>query len=878
MPPESNAYLYQGDKRAGKLKLFLGMVAGVGKTYAMLETARGLKAEGKDVVIGYLETHGRKKTEELSRGFEFIQRKKIAYQSAAIEEMDLDAILERKPDIVLVDELAHTNASGSRHPKRYMDVEEILRAGINVYSTINVQHFESRVDIVKNLSGIEIKESVPDSILDLADQIELIDLSPEDLLIRLERGEIYPPEKIERSLKGFFKKGTLTALRELSLRLAAEKVDREVISAVKNHDLPQRTKTRDRLLVAIGPSPSATELLRWTRNKAFNLEAPWIAAYIDTGIQLSVEDSKLLDENIELAKHLGAEIMTISNPSVAAALIELAKDKHVTEIVMGRPQMSFIHKLVAPESPVDLLLNLKESFTISIVTTDKIKTPSLVQLIRNRFRSNPGEYFFSFSNIAITTSLLVLLLPVIGYRGVGLVFMVAVLFQALITGRGPIYLSAFMAAVSWNYFFIPPRFTFNVLEREDLIQLVLFFIMATVLGSLTNKVRARELAFREREQRASFLFDVSKIFSERNLLEEILRQLAALIQMTLKLETSFFIQDPNVFVNFRPEGKTDVDEKERSVAMWCMNNLRRAGHDTETLPHARGIYYPLFSGNEVFGAIGFYPASDNRIDFSKKSILESVSKQLSLFLEKQNYFALKTKTRALEESAKLQKSLFSSISHEFKTPLTSLLGGLQAIVDTPVIKQDENLRSITRDILSSGARLTNVVDELLDMSRLESGKLLAKSEWVSLEEAVGLVLGRLEARLVNRHFVIEGISTLPLIKADFVLAADVIRNLVLNSLQYSDPHGKIEIRGSQNDESVCLEILDEGAGVSDAFKEKVFDRFSRENPNVPGGLGLGLSICHGLMTAMGGTIRAGNRSDGTSGFFVSLVFAKVRES
>ncbi|MEO5667640.1 MAG: sensor histidine kinase KdpD [Bdellovibrionota bacterium] len=866
-------------RHEGKLKVFLGMVAGVGKTCAMLESARSLKSEGRDVVIGLVETHGRKKTEALLPGFEILPRKKLLHAGTEILEMDLDAILARGPELVLVDELAHTNAPGSRHPKRFMDVEEILRAGIDVYTTINVQHFESRVDLVRNLSGIEIKESVPDSLLDRADQIELIDLPPDELLARLEKGEIYPQEKIERSLQGFFKRGTLTALREISLRLTAERVDHEVIRAVRNRDLPQDTHTRDRLLVAIGPSPSATELLRWTRNKAFNLNAPWIAAYIDTGVSLSSEDRRLLDENIELARHLGAELVTVSSPNIAQAILALTRERQVTEIVMGKPRMSFVHQLLAPESPVDTIYKEKGSVTISIVTTDKIKVPTIWQLLRRRVRSKPAEYLFSFGNVAVTTVLLLLLLPIIGYRGVGLVFLFAVLCQSLVTGRGPIYLAALLGAISWNFFFMPARFTFTVVAREDQIHLALFVAMASVLGSLTNKVRVREQAYREREARATFLFEVSKVFSEQNELAGILEKLKEVVAAQLGFDVAYYVRVSSSEAGFslRSEGRSALTSREMGVAHWTLTNLRRAGRDTETLPESEGIYFPLVSGSEVFGSIGFFPHTKDRIDFTKKSIFEAVTRQLSLFLEKQHYLSLITATRALEESAKLQKSLFSSISHEFKTPLTALLGGLQAISDSKAIADDASLTSIAKDVSSSGARLTHVVDALLDMSRLESGTLVAKSEWVSLEEAVGLVLGRLETRLTEHDVLVAGVSELPLIKADFVLVADVIRNVISNSLQYSDPKGKIEIHGYQNPTHVIMELSDEGRGVGEDFGAKIFHRFSRENPNVPGGLGLGLSICEGLMDAMQASISAVNRKDGISGFLVTLSFPKTSE-
>jgi two-component system sensor histidine kinase KdpD len=865
----------------GKLKIFIGMVAGVGKTCAMLENAHALKREGRDVVIGIVETHGRARTTELSQGFEIIARKKISYRGAELEEMDIDAILKRRPELVLIDELAHTNAPSSRHPKRFMDVEEILRAGIDVYTTINVQHFESRLDLVKNLSGVDIKESVPDSILDRADQIELIDLPPDELLTRLERGEIYPKEKVERSLQGFFRRGTLTALRELALRLTAERVDREVVDAVSRYDLPQKTKTHDRLLVAIGPSPSATELLRWTRNKSFNLEAPWIAVYVDTGVILSNEDRKLLDENIELAKHLGAEILTISSPNVSEAILGIAKERQITEIVLGRPQMSFIHKLLAPESPVDVLIRKKEHFTISLVTTEAIKNPTLLQLLRLRLKSNPGEYLISILNTAITTAGLQIALPFIGYRGVGLVFIFAVLYQSLITGRGPIYVTSFLCAVSWNFFFIPPRFTFLIYQKEDFIHLVLFFAMAIVLGSLTNKARAREMAYKEREAKATFLFEVSKIFSEKNALADVLQALHELIVSQLKFSPAFYIRENSENSDYilRDEGKNDLSAREIGVAHWTISNLRRAGKSTETLPEADAIYFPLYSGNDVFGAIGFFGGgtSGERIDYSQKGILEAIAKQLSQFLEKKHYFALRARTKALEESAKLQKALFSSISHEFKTPLTSMLGSAQAIAESKIIQNHPDLNPISKDLINSGARLSHVVDELLDMSRLESGKLESKSEWVSIEDVVGLVLGRLEERLGSRRLRVENVAELPLIKADFVLLADVLRNLVVNSIQYSKADSTIEIRGFQNQSSVGVEVLDEGIGVSPEFSSRLFERFAREHPSIPGGLGLGLSICNGLMSAMAAEIKVGNRGDGKTGFKASLIFPRVKK-
>lgn len=861
-------------RRRGKLKVFLGMAAGVGKTYAMLEEARRLKADGVEVVVGYVETHGRRETNILLEGLEIIPRRQITYRDTILEEMDLDALLARRPDLVLVDELAHTNAPGARHAKRYQDVLDILEAGIDVYTTVNVQHFESRADAVRQITGITVHETVPDTLIELADDIELIDLTPEELRKRLFEGKVYTPERIHVAADNFFRVGNLTALRMMALRLTAERVDHQLQDYMELKRIAGPWKSGERLMVAVGAGPFSERLIRWTRRMAYNLEAPWLAVFVETSTPLSDEGRAMVNRHFDLARSLGGEVITVAGDDVPNTLLHLAHRRNVTQIVIGKPLYKRRLELFGGGSYVDRLIRNSGDIDVYVVTGDETPDarPAVALPTRPKFDRHTGwrGYLLAAGMIGLITLIDFLIVPIAGYQLVGLTDLLAVLLVAVYIGRGPALLAAILSALSWNFLFIEPRYTFHIFLPQDIALLLLYFAIALFTGNLTARLRIREQQARFNAERNLALFTLTHETASAIDMDAVLSTAVEQVGRVFDAEVAILLPREDGRIAPHPCSSLTMDEKEEGVAGWVFEYGRMAGRNTDTLPTASARYYPLRTPSGTVGVIGIRRRSNERLPFDQESLLETFVGQIALAVEREMLDEVAEQAALLRESERLSAALLSSISHELRTPIASIRGAADSLLHPGTGLGEGDRRQLARDILDASERLNRLVENLLDMSRLESGRLQLKREWCNVREIIGVAAHRLESCLAERPLMIDVQPDLPLVKLDFVLIEQVLVNLLDNACTYTPPGTRIRIRARERDGCCELTVSNDGPPIPAADLERIFDKFYR----VPGlsvtGTGLGLPISRGLVEAHGGTLTAENRPVGGVRFTIRL--------
>lgn len=862
----------EAQKGRGKLKVFLGMAAGVGKTYAMLDAARQRKKDGVDVVVGYVETHGRPETESLLSGLEVLPRKKIEYRGAALEELDLDAVFKRAPQLVLVDELAHTNAPGSRHAKRYLDVIELVEAGIDVWTTVNVQHFESRADTVQQITGIKVQETLPDSILDLASEIELIDLSPDDLRKRLAEGKVYTPERVETAANNFFRVGNLTALREMVLRLTAERVDHQLQDYMSIKRIAGPWKSGERLLVAVGPSPFAERLIRWTRRMAYNLEAHWLAVYVETAHSLSARAKEQLARNLALARSLGGEVITVMGDEITSAVIRLAIQRNVTQIVVGKPRHTPWQALLRGGSVVDKIIRASGDIDVYVVTGDEAPSElSHRRLLLPQTHSALRDYLIAALIIGAVTVLDLLLVsgfPWIGYQAVGLTELLAVLLISVYIGRGPGLLAATLSAFSWNFLFIEPELTFIISQVQDVILFLLYFAIAIFAGNLTARIRRQERLARYTADRTLALYTLAHETATAINMDGVLRTGVDQIGRMFDAEVAVLLP---VAGRLYPEehacSTMRLDEKDWTVAMWVFEHRKPAGRFTDTLPLASAQFFPLLTLNRTVGVMGIRVRHNQPLAVDETALLETFLNQIALVIERELLDEAAEQSAMLRESERLYTTLLNSISHELRTPIATIKGAASGMSAT----QSESARAtLLRDIQAAADRLNRLVENLLDMSRLESGRLQLKRDWCDLGEIIGVAVSQLGTCSAEHDIQIQREQNLPLIQVDFILIEQAILNLLENACTYTPAGAPILISAARRDRWITVTVEDSGAGIAPEELERIFEKFYRASGTPTGGTGLGLSISRGLIEAHGGTLTAENRTNGGARFVMRL--------
>jgi two-component system sensor histidine kinase KdpD len=848
----------------GRLKVFFGMAPGVGKTYAMLQAARKAHAEGMDVVVALVETHGREETQLLLEGLPVVPRKLIAYRGTQLGELDLEAVLARRPRLAVVDELAHTNAPGSRHLKRWQDVEELLAAGIDVFTTLNVQHLESRADTVRQITGVAVRETVPDSMLEAAAGIQLVDLTPEQLRERLAEGKVYLGDRAAVAADNFFKESNLTALRELALRLTAERVDKQLREIREDRQISAIWRSGERLLVAVGASPFSTRLIRWTRRMAYALDAPWLAVCVETPVPLTPEERKLLDENLTLARELNAEIVVVPDRDVAGTLVRVAQQHNVSQIVIGKSRGHPVLDFLRGGSLADRLIRRSGQIDVYVV-------PAEPRTGRSRWRewslsaaSRPREYVTALLTVLGVTLVGLAMQGLTGYTAISLFYLTSVILLGLFVGQGPILLAATLSALAWNFLFIPPIITFRIDKFEDGLMFGIFFVTALVTGRLTGRLRAQERDQRQREQRATALYQLTRAIAAARSVDEVLRNAAAQVQELFGARLAIFTEDPAQPGRLRlhPAATYVADEKEQGVAAWSFRNHKNAGRFTDTLPAAEGFYLPLLAGENCMGAMGVKPPAEATLPVNQRELLESFATQIALALDRERLRATEEAARLSRESEKLHRTLLDGVSHELKTPLAVIASAAENLADGPLVAE---IRTATQ-------RLQRLVNNLLDMTRLESGTLRLRRDWCDPADLINAAREMTADALRSRTVRMDLPAGLPLVRADAGLIQQALANLIHNACVHTPPTALITLAAGTDEAAgqLWFAVADNGPGLRPEQLDRLFDKFYRGDPDRAGGLGLGLSIARGFAEAHGGRAAAGNQPGGGARFTIFL--------
>lgn len=867
-----------------QLKIFFGMAAGSGKTYAMLTAAHKAMGEGVDVVAGYIESHGRADIERLADGIPSIPRRKTVYRGVALEEMDTDAVIARHPAIALVDELAHTNAPESRHPKRFQDVLELLDAGISVYTTLNVQHIESRAGTVREITGIPVRETLPDSVLERADEIEIIDISPEDLIKRLREGKIYPPERIEMAAGNFFEIGNLTALREMALRFTAEKVDHSLQSYRQTRKIYEPWKTGERLLVAVSPSPFSESLVRWTRRMAYNLGASWIAVNVETSKPLSVKDRKRLNKIISLARELGAEIVVTRDEDITGGILRIARQRNITQIVAGKPGSGSWRDIFRFRTPVRRLI--KESGNIDLYI---IRAPGGNENAAERRtgyswkKPRWKQYLAVLSALAGVAAANYAMLPIIGARSVSLILLLSILIVSLFVGRGPVFFYAALSALVWNFFFLPPYFTLYIYRIDDVIIFIMYFTIALVAGSLTSKMRNQERSAVQREEQLNVLYDVTRRFASSRSIDEAIEYVLAYIKSTFEALAVVYIKSADGSLSATPHPASSIipDEKDFSVANYCFTSGKTAGRFTDTLPSSPFLFIPLFFKKEnTVGVMGIRFSADILLTLEETAMLETLASHLANVIERDMFVQETQKTKIHEESEKLYRVLMNSLTHEIRTPLTAIKGSISTLMDTAVHGNEHARHNLLKETQDAAERLIALVDNLLDMSRIDSGRISLNADWNDLSDIIGSVLNKLEFLAARHPITVWCPDDIPLVRVDYTLIAQALYCIVHNAIVHTHDGTPVRIGVARYDNGVSIVVEDDGPGLPADDIGKLFDKFYRSGKTQSRmGLGLGLSISRGIVELHGGRITAENKAPHGARFVMYLpVAVKEKES
>jgi two-component system, OmpR family, sensor histidine kinase KdpD len=838
---------------SGKLKVFLGMCAGVGKTYEMLKSAQEAKSHGADVAIGIVETHGRAETAALTEGLPAIPRKTIEYRGTVLQEMDTDAILARHPALVLVDELAHTNAPGSRHAKRYLDVEELLAAGIDVYTTVNVQHLESRSDTVAQITGVVVRETVPDSILERADEVEVIDISPEELLQRLREGKVYTPDRSRRASEHFFRMGTLTALREMSLRVTADRVDRQLRSYMQSERISGPWKTGQRLIVGVSSSPHSAELIRWAARIAASQDTTWVAVHVETGTPLTDAEKEQLAKNIKLARDLGAEVMSTSGDDPGEAIVRVARRENCTQVIIGKPRPD------APRKSGRMLADIIErsgNLDVHVVGGDASPGEGPRRPRIPEFNSGIPSYLVA---AAIVCAVALACFPwshAIGSKTIALVFLLVISFLPLRLGMGPVLFAAALSALAWDYLYTEPYYTFAVNRPEDVLMLTMYFAVAVITGVLTSRTRAQERALRVREERAMALSTLTGELSVAQTKDQVASAAVRNLKRFFAADVVIFFgqTDGDIFTSPHPSSTFAAGEKELGVAAWVYWNEKQAGRFTQTLPSAECTYFPLSGPRYPLGVIGL--KLPGRLSIDQDQLLDNFIRQIASAVERETLNDITKKAVVVEESEKLYRTLFNSISHEMRTPLSAILGSSETLLQDQAVADPVLRKDLSRSIHQAAERMNRLVENLLDMSRLESGLLQPSMDWCDPQDVIHGPLKKLSRELAAYTVVTDAAPDLPLLKVDYALIEQVIINLVVNATLYSPPGSRIVLSARTEGPAFLLSVENSGPVIPPGQEERIFDKFYRLPGSRPGGTGLGLSIARGFIQAHHGTLTA----------------------
>lgn len=870
--------------KRGRLKIFFGAAAGVGKSYAMLLAARERRAENLDVVVGLIETHGRKETEALLEGLEVLPTRKIDYKGTHLHEFDIDAALKRRPSIILVDELAHTNAPGCRHPKRWQDIHELLDAGIDVYTALNVQHLESLNDDIGQISGIRVWETVPDTVYEDADEIELVDLPPDELLIRLKEGKIYLPQQAQQAINHFFRKGNLIALRELALRQTANRVDAQMLDYREDHAIRDIWQVNERILVCIGPNSLAERLVRAGKRLASSLRAEWLVVYVETPQlqRLPAEKRDAVLRVLRMAEQLGAETVTLSAPDMSKALVDFSKERNVTKIVMGKPSRRGWRRWLLG-SVVDKIIGEAHNINVYLLGSPqdegKIQEASLFNRaplpgLKNRLSKSGKNRYLDYVWVIIVIGLCTLLAEIMVGKfelaNIVMVYLLGVIFVATRFGRRPSIMASILGVAALDFFFVSPYLTFSVADSQYLVTLGAMLTVAMVTSSLMANVRSQAKVAAHRERRASALYTMSKELSRSQSEEDIVRTAVRQVYSEFSSRNVILFPNNNGRVVY-PKQKSIAESllgADLSIAQWVFDHNEMAGQGTNTLPGASAIYFPINNEDKVLGVLALLPVNLRRVFLpEQQKLLETFLRQIGQAVERIRFAEQAKLTHMQIEAERLRNSLLSAISHDLRTPLATIVGSASALVEDDGHLRPQDKLDLSRGIVDEAERMSNLVNNILDMARLDAGVVELKKEWHPVEEIVGTVLTRLQKQLAGRPIKVKLPSGMPMMFVDAVLIEQVLINLLENALRYTPPGSGLEITAETSEHAIEIAVADHGPGIPLGREDHLFEKFYQaRHEAAQSGVGLGLAICRAIIEVHGGRIYAQNQPSGGAVF------------
>ncbi len=855
----------------GRLKIFLGAAPGVGKTWEMLSSAQRKRSDGADLVVGIVETHGRRETAALLDGLAVIPRQHVTYQGHTLEEMDLDAILRRRPQLVLVDELAHTNAPGSRHPKRYLDVEELLAAGIDVYSTLNIQHLESLNDVVASITHVRVRETVPDAILDLADEIEVIDITPEELIERLQDGKVYHGDGGERALRGYFTPGNLTALRELALRCTAQRVDAQLRDHRRAQGIREVWAAADSVLVCVNESPGALGLVRRAKQIADRYNAPWTALYLQTArsLQLDERQRDQIAETLRLAERLGGNALSIPGSSdIAADALAYASEHNITHIVTGKSRRSRWFEL-RHGSVVDKLVRSASNISIHVIADPEVETRSSR---RPRLVATGWQLAALFPVsllVAAATGLGWLLHAATHAHNVSLIFLAAVMLSATRYGLLPSLYAALASSFAYNFFFLEPRYTLTIANPANVLSLIFFIAVSVLVSQLMARLRVQAIATREQAHSTAELLNYTRRLAGMRKIDELQLVTAEQTTRILDLEAIVLLPDESG-KRLLADPLRPLDDKDLAAAQWCFEKSEATGRGADTLPGASRLFVPLRAPAGIVGVLSVrHSSNETLLDPSERRMVDTIADLAAITVERIRLAKQIDQARMLTETEQLRSALLTSISHDLRTPLASIMGAISSLRSYDKLYDAEQREALLTTAQDETERMHRFVGNLLDMTRLDAGALQPRRESCDMQEIVGSALRR-TSRLLAQHQVITRYGPqLPMLMLDFVLMEQVLVNLLENAGKYSAEGSRIEISVQHHRYALVVEIRDEGPGIAEADLQRIFDPFFRirGGDRQRAGIGLGLAVCRGFVHALGGRIRASNRKDRVGSIF-----------
>jgi two-component system sensor histidine kinase KdpD len=872
-PDELLARMKQDEVRAqrGRLKIFFGASAGVGKTFAMLSAARMLREQGTDLLVGIVETHGRGETAALLEGLESLPLRAIEYRGQTLREFDLDAALARRPGLILVDELAHSNVPGSRHPKRWQDIEELLDAGIDVFTTVNVQHIESLNDIVGGITGIRVRETVPDRVFDQADDVVVVDLPPDELLQRLRDGKVYMAQQAERAIRNFFRKGNLIALRELALRRTADRVDDEMREYRQERSVAALWKTRASLLVCIGPRGGGERLVRAAAQLAGKLDVPWHAVYVETPRlqRLPSAQRERILKTLKLAQDMGADTATLPGTDIATAVAAYARNHNLARIVVGRtaavrwqwPWRQSLEARIGQLLPdIDVVQIARDA-----EVRDELPAANPFDAARVDWRG----YAIGAGACALAAVVALLLFPLIELANMAMVFLLAVVLVGVRFGRGPALLAALLNVAAFDFLFVPPRFSFDVSDVNYVPTFIVMFLVALITGQLAAGSRYQARVAMSREQRARALYEMSRELSAALMVEQIADISARFVEGSFRARSMLLLADESD--RLQAVGESQLADIDTGIAQWAFDRGEPAGVGTDTLPGAGILYLPLRAPMRFRGVLAVASHSSRWLLIpEQRRLLDTFASLVAIAAERVHYVDIARTTTVQIESERLRNSLLAALSHDLRTPLTALLGFAEYL-ESAKPPLDAGQREAAAAIRGEARRMAALVDNLLDMGRLQAGAVKLDLQWQPLEEVVGATLAEERNQLQLHRVSVHLPADLPLLEFDAVLLERVFFNLLENARKYSPAGSRIEVSAVVRGDNVEISVDDDGPGLPSGMEEQIFEKFTRgrKESSTPG-VGLGLAICRAIVEAHGGRIRAERSPLGGARFVFTL--------